>query len=76
MSQSFVSTPWFGAAAGAFFSAALAWVRSFARRATPEDLRAVEKRIGERMDQLQAAAQNIEGRIDTLYRELLGAHRK
>ena len=76
VSQSFVSTPWFGAAAGAFLSGGVAWVRSFARRARPEDLNALESRLRERIDEVHETTQNVERRINELYRDLLGGQRK
>ena len=76
VSQSIISTPWFGAAAGAAFSAGFAWVRSFARRARPEDLNALESRLRERIDEVHETTQNVERRINELYRDLLGGQRK
>ena len=71
MSDSFASTPWFGAIVGAGFSASVGWVRGFARRAKPEDLEAVETRLGKRIDDVHASVQSVNDKITDLYRDLL-----
>ena len=76
VTQSIISTPWFGATAGVALSAGIAWVRSFARRARPEDLNALESRLRERIDEVHETTQNVERRINELYRDLLGVQRK
>ena len=71
MSESFTSTPWFGAIIGAGFSASIGWFRGFARRAKPEDLQAVETRLGKRIDDVHASVQSVNNKITDLYRDLL-----
>lgn len=52
MSQSLASSPWVAGVVGAITTAVLHWLRSFARRAKPEDLMAVEGRLGKRIEQV------------------------
>ncbi len=52
MSQSITSSPWFAAISASLCTAALHWLRGFARRAKPEDLMAVEGRLGQRIEQV------------------------
>lgn len=70
MSQSFTTTPWFGAAVATGLSAAVGWFRGFARRAKPEDLAAVETRLGRRIDEVHDGVREVHSRIDDLYRDL------